>query len=81
MPGSANPIDICQHYSLRDVYRLLYDNMHDEWRFHPELAGTGWVQHYSTWEYCKECERELEENDEKKNESEHASKESGDNPE
>lgn len=52
---------ICDHYSLRDAYRLLYNNMDDEWRFHPKLAVTGWVQSFSTSDHCKKCDEEFDE--------------------
>ncbi|MCE5231549.1 hypothetical protein LLG95_18375, partial [bacterium] len=53
-------LDACEHCTLRDIYRIIYENIHTEWRFHPELAGTGWVQHYSTSDYCRKCAEEFE---------------------
>lgn len=53
-------LHVCEHYSLRDTYRLLVEKLHDEWTYHPELAGTGWVQNYMTSEYCPKCDEECD---------------------
>ncbi len=53
-------LDVCEHFTPRDCYRLLRDKVLLEPNAYPELVGTGWVQHVSTWEYCKECEEEMD---------------------
>lgn len=53
-------LDVCEHFAPRDCYRLLRDRILLEPHAYPELIGTGWVTHISTWEYCKECEAEME---------------------
>ncbi|MFW6163633.1 MAG: hypothetical protein ACODAJ_12750 [Planctomycetota bacterium] len=53
-------LDVCEHYTPRDAYRLLVEELLPNHRAHPELRGTGWVTHYSTWEFCPECEAQAE---------------------
>lgn len=53
-------LDMCEHFTPRDAYRLLVEQLRTEDRFHPELRGTGWVQHFSTWESCDECKAEMD---------------------
>lgn len=54
-------LDVCPHYSVRDCYRLLREEILPESGFFEELTGTGWVQHVSTWEHCEDCEARAEE--------------------
>ena len=65
-------LDMCEHYTPRDALRLLVDELLPNERFHPQLQGTGWVQHFSTWEHCTKCEeqadREYEEYERKQRE-------------
>ena len=49
-------LDVCEHFSPRDCYRLLRDEILPEPNAYAELAGTSWVQHFSTYEYCADCE-------------------------
>jgi hypothetical protein len=51
-------LHVCEHYTPREAYRLLVENIATEWKFRPELVGTGWVQNFMTGEYCKQCEEE-----------------------
>ncbi len=53
-------LDVCEHFTPRDCYRLLRDRVLLEPGAYPELVGTGWVTHISTYEYCKECDAEME---------------------
>ena len=48
-------LDVCEHFTPRDCYRLLRDRILLEPNAYPELIGTGWGQHVATYEYCKEC--------------------------
>lgn len=54
-------LDVCDHFTPRDCYRLLVEEIVPEEGAYKELSGTGWVQHFSTWEHCKQCDAELEE--------------------
>ena len=54
-------LDVCKHFTPRDCYRLLLDEILPEGGVHEELVGTGWIQHYCTFEYCAECDREFDE--------------------
>ena len=49
-------LDVCEHFSPRDCYRLLRDKILPEPHAYAELIGTGWVTHISTYEYCEICE-------------------------
>jgi hypothetical protein len=54
-------LDVCEHFSPIDCYRLLVDEILPEAQVHPKLASTGFIQHYSTWESCEKCLAEFEE--------------------
>lgn len=53
-------LDVCEHFSPRDCYRLLREKVLDEPSRYTELIGSGWVQHICTWEHCQACEAEAE---------------------
>jgi hypothetical protein len=53
-------LDMCEHFTPRDAYRLLVEQLLHEPGAYRELRGTGWVQHVSTWEFCPACEAEFE---------------------
>ena len=54
-------LDVCRHYTPRDAYRLLLEEICVEERAYPELRQTQWVQHFMTSEYCDQCDAEMEE--------------------
>lgn len=53
-------LDVCAHFTPRDCYRILRDEILPESGTYPELGGTSWVQHFSTYEHCAECDAEFE---------------------
>ena len=53
-------LDMCEHFTPRDAYRLLVEEILPTCPIYPGLPLTGYVQHYSTWEYCRKCEEEFE---------------------
>lgn len=53
-------VDLCEHFSPRDCYRLLQEKLLKDATAYEELIGTGWVTHISTYEYCPQCEAEIE---------------------
>jgi hypothetical protein len=53
-------LDVCEHYTPCDAYRYLVETVLVECETYPEAADSGWVQHFSTWEDCAQCEAELE---------------------
>ncbi|MBI4556620.1 MAG: hypothetical protein HY706_03485 [Candidatus Hydrogenedentes bacterium] len=53
-------LDVCEHFTPRDCYALLREKILPKENVFGELAGTGWVQHMCTYEYCAECEAEFE---------------------
>lgn len=52
-------LDMCEHYTFKDAYRLLVEHISKENEVFRELRGTGWVTHFSTWEYCQQCEEKF----------------------
>lgn len=54
-------LDVCKHFTPRDAYRLLLEEICVEERAYPELRQTQWVQHFMTSEYCEQCDAEMEE--------------------
>lgn len=53
-------LDVCPHYSPRDAYELLLEEICPFQTTHPDLNTHHWVQHFSTSDYCEECEAEFE---------------------
>ncbi len=53
-------LEVCEHFTPREAYRLLLEEICPEERAYPELRDTQWVQHYSTSDYCKSCQDEFE---------------------
>jgi hypothetical protein len=53
-------LDMCEHFTPRDAYRLLVEEILPKCPVYPGLPLTGYVQHYSTWEYCRKCDEEFE---------------------
>lgn len=51
---------VCHHFTPRDAYRLLIEEICVEERAYRELQGTQWVQTFMTSEYCLQCEEEFE---------------------
>ena len=66
-------LDVCEHFTPRDAYRLLLEEICPEQTAYPELRNTQWVQHFMTSEFCPECEaefdREYEEYEQKRKEN------------
>ncbi len=54
-------LDVCEHFTPRDCYCLLVNTLLEEKSAYEELIGTGWRQHFSTWEHCPDCEAEVQE--------------------
>lgn len=53
-------LDVCEHFSALDTYRLLMEEILPTAKVHPKLAESEMVQHYSTSDHCLLCDRELE---------------------
>jgi hypothetical protein len=53
-------LSVCEHFTPRDAYRLLLDEICTEERAYPQLRNTQWVQHFMTSEFCEACEAEME---------------------
>jgi hypothetical protein len=53
-------LDVCEHFSPREAYRLLVERICVEEQAYPELRHTQWIQHFTTSEFCRQCEAEWE---------------------
>ncbi len=53
-------LDMCEHYTPRDAYRLLTEQILREETVYPDLPSTGFVYHYMTSEFCEACEAEMD---------------------
>lgn len=53
-------VDMCEHVTALETFRLIRDEIGPEGRCYRELRGTSWVQHFSTHEHCKACEAEFD---------------------
>jgi hypothetical protein len=53
--------DMCPHFTAERAYELLIDELLPRAGVHPNLAATGFVKHYCSWEYCEECDAEFDE--------------------
>jgi hypothetical protein len=76
-------LDMCEHFTPRDAYRLLVEEILPKYPVYPGLPLTGYVQHYSTWEYCRKCDEEFEarwQAEEKEREERRARGETADDP-
>jgi len=63
-------LDMCEHYSPRDAYRLLVEHICTEEGAFPQLRHTQWVQHFMTHDFCEQCEAEFNEGEEEDGEAE-----------
>jgi hypothetical protein len=52
---------MCTQFTAIQAYRLLTEELLPEAEVHPNLVATGGVQHYGSWESCKECQAEFDE--------------------
>ena len=53
-------LDVCEHFTPMETYRLLITEILPTAKVHPELAASEMVQHYSTSDFCKKCEEEFD---------------------
>lgn len=52
-------VDVCEHFTPLQTYRLLMTEILPTAKVHPNLAASRMVQHYSTSDYCDACEAEF----------------------
>ncbi len=50
---------MCEHYTAKQAYRLLIEEILPRAHVHPNLVATGFTQNYMTHEFCAECEAEI----------------------
>ena len=53
-------VDLCEHYTVRDAYQLVRDTIWWEETTHPQLARSGYLMHYLTFDHCRRCRQEEE---------------------
>ncbi len=49
-------VDVCEHFTPQQTYRLLMTAILPTAKVHPNLAASRMVQHYSTSDHCVACE-------------------------
>ncbi len=54
-------VDVCEHFTPLQTYRLLMTEILPTAKVHPNLAASKMVQHYSTSDYCETCDAEFDE--------------------
>ena len=53
-------LDVCEHFTPRDCYAYLLEEICPAELTHPELDPVRWVQHFTTSDACPECEAEFD---------------------
>ncbi|MEZ6134713.1 MAG: hypothetical protein R3C53_07375 [Pirellulaceae bacterium] len=53
-------LDVCEHFTPQQSYRLLFQEILPSAKVHPNLAASEMVQHYATSDYCQICADEFE---------------------
>ncbi len=53
-------VDVCEHYTPLQTYRLLMTEILPTAKVHPNLAASRMIQHYSTSDHCETCDAEFE---------------------
>ncbi|MCA9190927.1 MAG: hypothetical protein KDB03_04180 [Planctomycetales bacterium] len=53
-------LDVCEHFSERQVYDLLVREILPTAKVHPDLKSTEIIQHYTTSDFCSTCEAEYD---------------------
>ncbi len=53
-------LDVCEHFTPLDTYRLLMNEILPTAKVHPNLAESEMVQHYATSDFCDQCEAEFD---------------------
>lgn len=57
----AIALDVCEHFNEVDCYRVLVQSVLPKAHISPLQPGSGFVTHYSTYDWCSKCAEELEE--------------------
>lgn len=53
-------VDVCEHFTPLQTYRLLMTEILPTAKVHPNLAASRMIQHYSTSDHCPACDAEFE---------------------
>ena len=53
-------VDWCDHFAGREAYRVVVENILEQDNL-PKLSTTKIITHFPTYQHCKDCEREFEE--------------------
>ena len=57
----AIALDVCEHFNDVDCYRVLVQCVLPQAHISPLQPGSGFVTHYSTFDWCAKCKEEFEE--------------------
>ena len=56
----AIKLDVCEHFNEVDCYRVLVESVLPEAHISPLQPGSGFVTHYSTYDWCRKCAEEFD---------------------
>lgn len=62
-------LNMCEHFSPREAYELLLNEILPNHGTYPRLRATGFVQHYMTSDFCQKCDDDFEERWQREQES------------
>ncbi len=54
-------LDMCEHISAFEAYQMMINEFLPGTQIHPRMGAAGFVHHFSTWEYCEQCNEEMDE--------------------
>ncbi|MEC8557380.1 MAG: hypothetical protein VXZ82_20450 [Planctomycetota bacterium] len=53
-------LDVCEHFTALDTYKMLMEDILPTAKVHPKLAQSDMIQHFSTNDVCRACEAEFD---------------------
>lgn len=53
--------EMCTHFTARQAYRVIIEDLLPEVDVHPGLVQADFVEHFASWDCCPECAAEFEE--------------------
>ncbi len=54
-------LDMCEHVSALEAYQMMINEFLPGTEVHPRMGASGFVHHFSTWEFCDACDEEMDE--------------------
>lgn len=50
---------MCEHLTAQQAYRMLAEELEEDFEIYPEMVESGYVEHFDTWHSCPECQAEF----------------------